>query len=126
MIDTRRQDDEVSLVQMDPDPAVGAVADVKVAVAVANVPNLLILVQVLREEGFDLVFVGVAHLLGRHGDLVAVAVAPRRRQRVHRRHVGQMEVEHADAGEAVGVYRLARVVRLALVALEGGMEVGDG
>ena len=105
------------LLEVDANPVVALVAHVEVSVPVADVPDLLVLVQVLVEEGLDLGLVDVAHLLGRHGDLVPVLVAPLAGQLVDLLEVAHAVVQHAEGLEVVDADRGARVVRLALVAL---------
>lgn len=54
MIDTRRQDDQIILLDAQADPLVILATDVKVPGAVEDIPNLLVLVQMLVEEGANL------------------------------------------------------------------------
>jgi len=74
MVNTTGQDDQVALPQPDPHPVVSLAAHIEVTGAVENVPDLLVLVQVLVEEALDLLFVDVAHLFWRDCDLVSVLV----------------------------------------------------
>ena len=117
MVDARRQDQQVVLLEEDAHPPVALVPHVEVAAAAADVADLLVLVQVLVEEGLDLVLVGVAHVGGRHGDLVAVAVAALRGEAVDVGRRGQVAVDDAEPGQGVGRDGGAAVVREALVAL---------
>lgn len=74
--------------------------------------------KVLVKEHADLGLVRVAHGRRRHGDLVPVPVPAVSRQRVHARLVRDAVVEHPERGEVRPRDGRARVVRLALVALE--------
>lgn len=76
VVDARRQHNQIILLEPDPDPIVALAADVKVAGAVGNVANLLVLVQVLVEKTLDLVLV-VGQRGRRHANLVAVPVLAR-------------------------------------------------
>lgn len=117
MVDARRQDDQIVLRQPDAHPLVLLAADVEVALAVADVPDLLVLVEVLGEEHLHLVLVHVAHGLGRDGHLVAVLVSALRGQGVHDVNGRAVAVDDAQRGE-VGLGDWAAViVGLALIAL---------
>lgn len=109
------------LLQVDPHPLVAAAADVEVAGAVADVADLLVLVQVLREEVLDLLLVDVAHLLRAHGDLVAVAVPPLLGQLIHRRQRRVPRVRHAHGGQVGLAQGAAAVMGEALVSLVVGV-----
>lgn len=115
--DARGKDDEVVLFQLDAHPLVALVAHVKVALAAADVANLLVLVQVLVEEHLDLVLVHVAHLLRRHDNLVAVLVAAVGSQDINLAGRGQVVVQHAQAGQRICRHLTAGIVRQTLVAL---------
>jgi hypothetical protein len=77
MIDAARQDDQIALFKPNPDPVIPLAADVKVARTIQDVPNLLVLVQVLTEESLHFFLVNVAHLLGTYGNLIPVLVVAR-------------------------------------------------
>lgn len=111
------------LIQLNPNPLFPFAPYVKVARPVAHVPDLLVLVQVLVEEGSHLGFVDVAHGCGGHGDFVAVAVAALRGERVDGRERGHAEVEDAEGREVGGGQGVPGVVGEALVALGGVREV---
>lgn len=69
------------------------------------------------EEHLDLVFIDVAHLLGRHHNLIAVLVSALGRQHVHLADFGKATVVHANGGQVAGRHLTARVMRQTLVAL---------
>ena len=75
VVDAGGQNDEIVFAEMDADPALVFSSYVKIALAVADVANLLVLVKVLVEEGLDLFLVDCAHLFRRDKDLVTVSVA---------------------------------------------------
>ncbi len=64
------------LLKRNPHPLVVFAPDIKEALPVANVADLLVLVQMLMEKHLHLLLVDGAHLLGRHGDLITVLVSP--------------------------------------------------
>ena len=68
------QDQEVALLQLDPNPLVFLASDIEVAFTVKNVPDFLVFVQVLIEEHFHFALVDIAHLLFRDCDLVSMFV----------------------------------------------------
>ena len=105
------------LLQVNPHPLVALVAHVKVARAVPDVPDLLVLVQMLVEEGLDLGLVHVTHLFRGHGDLVPVLIPPLRSELVDALELGDSLVDDTQLGERLDVDGRARVVREALVAL---------
>lgn len=74
MEDARREDNQVVLFQADTHPLIAQAPHVKESLAVHDIPDLLVLVQVLVEEHLDFFFVHVAHLVGRDDDLVPVLV----------------------------------------------------
>lgn len=124
MVYPRRHDDQILLLEPDPDPIVPLVPHVKVPCAVQYVPDLLVLVQVLVEEHLDLVLVRLAHGLGRHGDLVAVLVAALRGDGVDVGDGGTVLVDDAERAQGFGGDGAAGVVGLALVAGEVVEPVG--
>ena len=73
MVDARRHDHEITLFERNAHPVVLLAAHIKVSAAVDDVADLFVLVQVLVEEGFDLLLV-VGECGGRDGDFVAVLV----------------------------------------------------
>jgi hypothetical protein len=116
MIYPRRQHQQIILFQSNPYPLVPLAAHVEIPVPVQDVPDLLVLVQVLFEEHLDLVFVDGAHLVGRDGDFVAVLVGALRRNGVDGRDTGAVPVEDAERREVGFRDRAAGVVGRALVA----------
>ena len=72
--DARWEDNQVVLFQADTHPLIGQTPYIKESFAIHDVPNLLVLVQVLVEEHLNFFFVHVAHLVGRDDDLVPVLV----------------------------------------------------
>lgn len=117
MINACRQDDQIILDKLDANPLVALVAHVKVPGTIANVPDLLVLVQVLVEELAHLRLVDGPHLLGRDDDLVPVLVAALRRQGVYALDIWEPEVKDADLFKLRDCHFLAGVVGEALVTL---------
>lgn len=74
MIDTSGQNNKIILLQSDTNPFVTLISYVEEASSVANISDLLILVQVLVEEGLDLFLVDVAHFLWGDGYHIAILV----------------------------------------------------
>lgn len=120
MIDPRRQYDQIVLFQPDPHPLVPFTPDIEIPRPVANVPDLLVFVQVLVEEGFHFGLVHLAHGGGADGDFVAVLVVAVRRKGVDGREGGVGGVEDAEGGEVGGGDGAVGVVGETLVALFGG------
>ena len=110
MIDTRWHDHQVVPLQQNPDPIVLLSPHVKVTTPIDDVTNLLILVQVFVEEHLELVLVGLAHFLGRDGDLVTVLVASFLGELVYILAVGEVVVKDAEPGEIAWQDFSARVV----------------
>jgi hypothetical protein len=125
VIDAGGQDDEVALLDAEADPLVVARAHIKVAGAVEDVPDLLVLVQVLVEEHVDLALVGVAERLRRDLDGVAVLVAALLCEDVHARHVGVVRRHDANVCEHGRRDRLGGIMGLARISLES-RRVGFG
>lgn len=95
MVDARWQDDEILLLEANAHPVVAGVADVKESLAIENVPNFLVLVQVLGEERLHLLLVNGAHLLRGHRDLVPVLVTALLCDRIDVAHRRASAVEDA-------------------------------
>lgn len=117
MINASGQNNQIPLHQRDAHPLIIPTPHIKEALAVKNIPDLLVLVQVFLEEHLDLVLVHLAHSRRRHAHLVPVLVAPLGGERVHIVDRWAVSVEYAQAGE-LGFGCLAPgVVGEALVAL---------
>ena len=116
MIDTRRHDHKIALFKRNAHPIILLATHIEESAAIDDVANLLVLVQVLVEEGFDLLFV-VGEGFGRDGDLVAVLVGAFRGDAVYVVQRAEVVVHDAEFREVVAAYFAAGVVRLALVAL---------
>jgi hypothetical protein len=71
MVNSRRHNHQIALLQPYPDPLVALVPHIEVSSASQNVPNLLIFVQMLVEESLHFLFVAWE---GRWRDLDGVAV----------------------------------------------------
>lgn len=110
MIYPRGQNDQIILLQPNPDPVVILASDIEITGPVADVPNLLVLMEMLAEEHLDLVFVDGAHGGGRDGDFIAVLVVAVFGDGVDGRDRGAMVVENAERGEVAGGDFPARVV----------------
>lgn len=117
MVDARGQNNHVVLVQADADPLIVLPSHVEVPLAVEDVPDFLIFVQVLGEEHLYFFFVNVAHSRWRHAHLVAVLVAPLGGELVDGFEGRAVVVHHTQGGKLVFRDGAAGVVRLALVAL---------
>jgi hypothetical protein len=118
VVDARGQHNQIALLEPDSDPIVAFTADVEKPRAVEDIPDLLVLVQVLVEKRLDLLFVNVTHFLGRYNDLVAVLVAALHCQFVDVGLRCDVLVQHAELRQVRGVHGAPRVVREALVALQ--------
>lgn len=117
VVDARRQDDEIILLDTDTHPLVLDAADIEEAVSVQDVADLLVLVQVLLEKGLHFLLIDGAHLLRGDDDLIAVLVAAFLRKGIDLSNVGATTVEDTKRGQVGFVHGAARVMRFALVAL---------
>lgn len=124
VVNPRRHNHQIALLQPQPHPRIVLTPHIKVSAASQNVPNLLVLVQVLVEESFDLLLV-TGEEGRRNLNLVAVLVAALGGDLVHAVQVVREEVVgYADGGEVGGVDRAAGVVGEALIAFEVVKPVG--
>ena len=57
MIDPRRHNHQIPLLQPNPHPIVLLAPDIKISSATEDKPDLLVLMQMLREEGLDFLFI---------------------------------------------------------------------
>lgn len=73
MIDARRHNSQISLLQSESDPIITLAPHIKVTCSIEDISDLLIFVEVLVEEDFDL-FLVVGESGGRDSDFVAVLV----------------------------------------------------
>lgn len=114
---------QVILHQLDAHPLVALAPHIEEACAVPDVPNLLVLVQVLIEERLHLLLVDVAHLLRGHGNNITVLVAAILGELVDICNVGESVVENSQLGQVffgdlpTGVMELALVNALGIVSL---------
>jgi len=118
MIDARRQDDQIVLLQLDPDPVVSFTPHIEEALPIQYVPDFLVLVQVLIEEHLDLVLINSAHLLRRDCDLISVLVAAVLGYLINGRHRRTMMIENPQLTQTGRIDWAPRIVVLALVALD--------
>jgi len=73
MVDSRRHDSQISLLQSQSDPIVTLTPHIKVACSIENISDFLVFVEMLVEEDLDL-FLVVGQGGGGDGDFVAVLV----------------------------------------------------
>lgn len=92
-------------------PLVALAPYIEVAVPVTDVSDLLVLVQMLREERLDLLLVHVTHRLRRDSNLVPVPVPPLAGQLVHPFDIGEAEVCNAKVLQFIHADCVAGVVR---------------
>jgi hypothetical protein len=117
MIDTRRQNNEITLFHGDANPVVLNPTDIKIAISIEDIPNLLVLMQMLVKEHLHLILVHSAHRLRRHDALIAVLVVSFLRELVDRRNLREVPVKNTDRGKDGFVDGTAGVVQLSLVTL---------
>ena len=122
MIDPCRQNQQIVLLNLDPHPLILLTPNIEIALSVTNVSNLLVLMQMLREEHLDFVLVRITHLFRRDDDLVSVLVASLGCYGVHIVDVGAVVVVHAEGGEVGCVDWASGVVRSALVTLDQNID----
>jgi hypothetical protein len=73
MVDSRRHNSQIPLLQSQTNPIITLTSDVKVPSTIKDISDFLVLVKVLVEEDFDL-FLVIGQCGGRNGDFVAVLV----------------------------------------------------
>lgn len=74
MINPRRKNNQILPPQLNPHPLIPLIANIKKPFPVNNIPNLLILMQMLAEERLDLLLVHLPQRLRGDGELVPVLV----------------------------------------------------
>ena len=117
MVDARRHNHKITLLEPQAHPVVVLAPNIEVSSTSQNVADLLVLVQVLVEEGLHLLLVA-GEQLGRNLNLVAVLVVALGSDLVDAvQVVGEVVVGDAEGGEVFWVYWASGVVREALVAL---------
>lgn len=117
MIDSRGENNHIVLAQANANPLIVLAADIKVSLAVEDIANLLVLMQVLRKECLHLLLINSAHGLGRHADLVPVLVSALGRNGVDRFDGWAVLIQDTEGSELLLGDFTAGVVGLALVAL---------
>ncbi len=117
MINPTRQNNQIPPLQPNPDPIIPLTPNIKEPRTIKNIPNLLVLMQMLMEEALHLLFVDVAHFLGRHGDLVPVLVGALFGERFYLGGGGDVLVDYSEVGQVGWVDCAPGVVGEALVAL---------
>lgn len=117
MVDTRGENDQIVLHQLDAHPLVLLATDVKVSLTVPDVADFLVLVEMLVEEHLHLLLVHIAHGLGGHGDLIAVLVSALGGQGIDVLDFRAVLVENTQGGEVGFIDGTTVVVGFALVAL---------
>lgn len=117
MINPRWHNHQIALLQPQPNPRIVLAPHIEVASASQNIPDLLVFMQVLVEEGLNLLFIA-GEKLGGDFDLVAVLVVALRSDLIDGiQVVRQVVVGYTEGGEICWVDRAAGVVREALVTL---------
>lgn len=74
VVDTGRQDDQIVLLESDPDPVIALISDVEVACTVSDVSDLLVLMHVLIEKHLHFRLVNLTHGFWRDGNLISILV----------------------------------------------------
>jgi len=117
MVNTSRENNQIILTQSNAHPLILLPTNIKVPLPIANVPNLLVLMQMLTEERLHLFLVDVAHSLRRDADFIAVLVAALGGQGIDEVDCWAVAVEDADRLEVGLSDGAAGVVGQALVTL---------
>lgn len=117
MVNARRKNQQIILDQTNAHPVIILATNIKEPFPVQNIPNLLVLMQMLMEKRLYFFLVNVAHFLGRDGDFVAVFVAAVAGESVDVGDLRALAVDDAEGFEVAGVDFAARVVVFTLVAL---------
>lgn len=114
---TCRQDDHIVLLQLDPHPIIISAPNVEISLATSDVPNLLILMQMLMEKHFHFVLISIAHLLRRYYNFIAILVAALCSYLVNTCKVWQAIVVNTQLAQSLSIDCAARIVWQPLVAL---------
>lgn len=117
MVDTRGENNQIILHQLNADPLVLLATDIKVSLTIPDVADFLVLVEMFVEEHLHLLLVHIAHGLGGHGDLIAVLVSALGCQGVDVLDARAVLVEDTQGGEVGFVDGTTVVVGFALIAL---------
>lgn len=117
MVDTSGKDDQVILRQLDPNPFVLLTTHVKVTLAITDVADLLVFVQMLIEEHLHFLLVHITHRLWRNYNLITILVPTFLGQFINRLEGGEMVVLDSNGGEIVHRHRAAGVMGFPLVTL---------
>jgi hypothetical protein len=117
MVYAARQDNQVTLLEIDPDPVIGLAPDIEKPGTVEDVTDLFVLVQMLVEEALHLLFVDVSHLFWGDCDFIPILVVARCSEFINFSLRANVVVQNAQLRQVSWVYRTAGVVWLALVAL---------
>jgi hypothetical protein len=96
MVNSRRQDNQITFLEPDPHPVITLTPNIKVARAIQNVPDFFVLVQMLVEERLYFLFVDVTHLLWADGDLISVPVVAGCGDRVNAGDFGYAVVDDTE------------------------------
>jgi hypothetical protein len=118
MVDARRQDEQIVLLELNTDPVVVFASNVEIPLAAPDISDLFIFVEMLVEEGLDFFFVNVAHLLWRDIDFIPVLIAPLLGKLVYAREVGEVVVVNSQFAERIDIDGAAGIVGKPLVTRE--------
>jgi hypothetical protein len=101
VIDTRGEDNQIILDESNAHPLVFLAPHIKISLSFTDIPDFLVLVQMLSEEHLHLILVSLAHCCGGDGDLIAVLVAAFPGQRVDIRKLWEVVIYYAKGGKVV-------------------------
>lgn len=117
VVDSRWQDNQIILLQLNSDPIVSLASNIKVSLSVPDVSDLLVLMDMLAEERLDLLLVDLAHSTWRDGNLVAVLVGALFSELINGVDGWVLAIENAQTCELLLADFTARVVWETLVGL---------
>lgn len=109
--------DQIILLQPNSHPLIALTPHIEEARPIPDVSDLLVLMQMLMKERFDLLLIDIPHLLWRHGNHIAVLVATLAGQPVNVGLVCEAIVEDTELLEIFGADVATRIVEFALVTL---------
>lgn len=95
MIYARRQYDPVEFVEADSNPLISYRPNIEKAIALKDVSDLLVLMQVLIEEHFHLIFVHTTHGLRRDSNNITILIVALCRQLVDSLNFWVAKIENA-------------------------------
>ncbi len=94
--DARGQNDQVTLLDSDPDPFIVQTSYVKEAIAINNVAYFFVFVEMLIEKGCHFGFIRSSHVVRRDNNFISISVRALRSNLVHQRNRRAVVVQNTQ------------------------------